>query len=128
MILDNNNKLKFIAFYLPQYHSIPENNLWWGEEFTEWVRIKNAKPLFMGHSQPKVPYDYYNLLDVKVMERQVDMAKTYGIDGFCYYHYWFNGKKLLETPLENMLKCKHLNMPFCLSWAKEPWTQARAGE
>lgn len=118
---------KFIAFYLPQYHVIPENNEWWGNNFTEWIRLKNSKPLFNGHHQPRIPYEYYDLSDVNVMIRQAEMAKTYGIYGFCYYHYWFNGKKLLEKPLEQMLCSPAVNIPFCLSWANEPWTRAWDG-
>ena len=120
--------MKYIAFYLPQYHTIPENDKWWGKGFTEWQRVRNTEPLFTGHNQPREPFDYYDLSDVKTMIKQSEMAKRYGIHGFCYYHYWFNGKKLLETPLENMLSCKEVDIPFCLSWANESWTRAWEGK
>lgn len=120
--------IKFITYYLPQFHIIPENNEWWGEGFTEWERLKNAKPLFPGHKQPRIPYIYYDLSDIEILKKQTDVAKNFGLDGFCYYHYWFNGKKLLEKPLEQMLIRKDINMPFCLSWANEPWTKAWAGK
>lgn len=119
--------IKFVAFYLPQYHSIPENDRWWGKGFTEWIRVKNAKPLFKDHYQPRIPYKYYDLSDVNEMKDQAMLAQEYGIFGFCYYHYWFNGKLLLEKPLEQMLNNKEVDIPFCLAWANEPWTRAWDG-
>lgn len=118
--------IKPIAFYLPQYHRIPENDSWWGEGFTEWTNLKKAKPLFDGHYQPRVPLNenYYNLLDTKVQIWQSDIAQKHGIYGFCYYHYWFDGHMLLEKPAENMLKEPKITIPFCFCWANENWTKA----
>lgn len=118
-------KPKIIAFYLPQFHAIPENDEWWGKGFTEWTNTKKSKPLFKGHYQPREPLNnyYYNLLDSETQEWQSKLAQEYGIYGFCYYHYWFNGKLLIEKPMENMLKNKNIDIPFCISWANEPWTR-----
>lgn len=117
-------KVKIIAFYLPQYHSIPENNEWWGEGFTEWTTLKKGKPLFEGHYQPRIPLNnnYYCLLDESIQEWQSKIAQDHGIYGFCYYHYWFNGHLLLEKPMEAMLKNKRITIPFCVCWANEDWT------
>lgn len=122
--------MKVIAFYLPQFHTIPENNKWWGEGFTEWVNVKKAKPLFWGHQQPKVPYNdnYYNLLSDGVKAWQIEIAKANGIDGFCFYHYWFAGKLMLEKPIEQFIDNKKLQIPFCLCWANPDWTRVWAGE
>ena len=116
-------KASLIAFYLPQFHEVEENNMWWGKGFTDWVSVKDAKPFFPGHDQPKVPYksDYYDLLEKRVMERQVRMAHKAGIAGFCFYHYWFNGRKILEKPVENYLQWTDLRQKFCLSWDNAPW-------
>ena len=121
--------MKIIAFYLPQFHEIPENNEWWGKGFTEWTNVKAALPLYKGHDQPKIPLNnnYYNLLDNDVKKWQAKIAKENGVYGFCYYHYWFNGHMLLEKPMEQMLEDKEIDMPFCICWANEPWTKIWSG-
>lgn len=124
--VNEGNKIKVIAFYLPQFHEIPENDQWWGKGFTEWDNVKKANPLFPGQDQPRVPLNnnYYNLLDDNVKIWQADLAAKYEIFGFCYYHYWFqNGKKLLEKPAEQMLRNKEIRQPFCFCWANENWSR-----
>lgn len=119
------NKARVIAFYLPQYHPIPENDKFWGKGFTEWTNVAKAKPLFKGHYQPRIPADlgFYDLRLPQVQEEQAIMARDAGIEGFCYYHYWFGrGKMLLEKPFESVLKTGKPDFPFCLCWANHDWT------
>ena len=118
-------KIKPLAFYLPQFHPIPENDNWWGKGFTEWTNVGKAKPLFKGHRQPKVPADlgYYDLRLPEVRAQQAQMAKDYGVYGFIYYHYWFgNGFQVLENIANNVLKSKQPDFPFCFCWANETWS------
>lgn len=121
--------MKLIAFYLPQFHEIPENNRAWGNGFTEWDNVKKAHSLFLGHNQPRMPLhnNYYNLLDDGVMEWQIALAKKAGIYGFCFYHYWFGGKMVLEKPVEMLLNNKKIDFHYCFSWANEPWTKTWHG-
>ena len=120
------NCMKTIAMYLPQFHRVKENDAWWGEGYTEWTAVKNAKPLFEGHNQPRVPLheNYYNLLEKSTMEEQAELAQQYGVDGFCFYHYYFkDGRKILEKPAENLLNWTDIKLPFCFCWANETWAR-----
>lgn len=123
------DKIKILAFHLPQYHTIPENDAWWGEGFTEWVNVKKAKALYRGHNQPRIPLDgqYYDLTDQSAIRNQMDLAREYGIYGFCYYHYWFDGKLLLEKPLE-LMRTMDDRLPYCFCWANEPWARTWDGQ
>ncbi|MGP9664683.1 glycosyltransferase WbsX family protein [Halomonas sp. AOP22-C1-8] len=120
---------KVLSFYLPQFHPIPENDKWWGKGFTEWSNVAQAKPRFKKHHQPHIPSDlgFYDLRLSETRQAQADLAKKYGIDGFCYYHYWFNGNQLLDRPLREVLVEKDPDFPFCMCWANENWTRAWDG-
>ncbi len=120
----NSGAARLVAFYLPQYHPIPENDLWWGKGFTEWTNVAKAKPLFRGHYQPHVPADlgFYDLRVPETRAAQAEMAREAGIESFCYYHYWFAGKRILERPFNEVLRSGQPEFPFCLCWANQTWT------
>lgn len=122
--------MKKFAYYLPQFHCIPENDRWWGNGFTEWTNVKKAKPLFRNHLQPRIPLDdnYYQLLDVKTLSWQAYLANTYHVDGMIFYHYYFAGKKLLEKPAELLLENKEIPMHFFFCWANHSWYKAVGGK
>ena len=121
--------IRCLAFYLPQFYPIPENDEVWGKGFTEWTNVARSRPTFPGHHQPHVPADlgFYDLRLPEAREAQASLAAEYGIDGFVYYHYWFNGRQVLERPFAEVLSTRKPDFPFCLAWANEDWTRTWDG-
>lgn len=127
--LKNPPSTRVIAFYLPQFHPIAENSEWWGEGFTDWVNVSKTRSRFPGHYQPHIPADlgFYDLRLSQTRADQAELAKKFGIHGFCYYHYWFKGRRVLSTPLDEILQSQEPSFPFCLCWANEDWTRTWDG-
>ena len=121
--------MKILALNLPQFHEIEENNEWWGKGFTEWTNVKKAQPLYKGHVQPMVPLEgYYDLSKVEAINQQAELARKYGVHGFVYFHYWYEGRKLLEKPCEILLNNSNIDINYCFCWANHSWTRAWDGK
>jgi len=116
--------MEVLALYLPQYHPIPENDRWWGKGFTEWTNVTRARPLFAGHAQPHLPADlgFTDLRVAETRQAQADLARAHGVTGFCYWHYWFAGHRLLERPLDEVVDSGRPEFPFCVAWANQSWS------
>src|SRR5437899_636840 len=117
-------RARALAFYLPQFHPIPENDEWWGPGFSEWTNTAKARPLFPGHMQPHIPADlgFYDLRLPESREAQATLARSYEVEAFCYWHYWFSGRRILERPFAEVLKSGEPKLPFCLGWANQTWS------
>ncbi len=124
-IVTSPGPVSLLAFYFPQFHAIPENDTWWGPGFTDWVNVRRARAQFPGHNQPRVPLAdrYYDQSRKETVAWQIDLARRHGIGGFCHYHYWFDGKQLLQAPTQIVLESPELDLPFCLAWANETWSR-----
>lgn len=124
-LTDSNSGVRYVAIHLPQFHPFPENDEWWGKGFTEWTNVTKAKPLFRGHYQPHVPTDlgFYDLRLEEARVAQAELARSYGIYGFCYYHYWFSGKRLMRRAIDPLIKSGKPNFPFMFCWANETWSR-----